>query len=87
MRILAATQADDLALEVGNLQHGMLTYTLLNLDLKQGQADFRPKDGAVHLGEWLNYATDGGATESLKGLLQPALFDFRRSRAQELRLQ
>lgn len=110
MRILAATQADDVALEAGNLQHGMLTYTLLNMGLQQGQADYRPKDGAVLLGEWLHYATDGvprlaqqvlhaqqngrgaklkarGSEQSLNGLQQPALFDFRRSRIQELRLQ
>lgn len=110
MRILAATQADDVALEVGKLQHGMLTYALVRNGLEQAQADFRPKDGAVHLGEWLHYAIDGvprlaqqvieqqqsgrgvqlkarGSEQSLKDLQQPALFDFRRSRARELRLQ
>jgi len=110
MRILAATQADDVALEVGKLQHGMLTYTLVRNGLEKAEADFRPKDGAVQLGEWLHYATDGvprlaqqvldeqqtgrgiqykarGSAESIKALQQPALFDFRRSRAQELRLQ
>lgn len=59
MRILAATQADDVALEVGNLQHGLLTYTLLRNGLEKAEADFRPKDGAVLLGEWLQFATDG----------------------------
>ena len=110
MRILAATQADDLALEVGKLRHGLLTYALVRNGLEQAQADFRPKDGAVLLNEWLQYATDGvprlaqqaideeqtgrgalfktrGSEASLKALQQPALFDFRRSRAQELRLQ
>jgi uncharacterized caspase-like protein len=59
MRILAATQADDVALEVGALQHGLLTYALVRDGLEQAQADFRPKDGAVLLSEWLQYATDG----------------------------
>lgn len=110
MRILAATQADDVALELGSLQHGVLTYALVRNGLEKSEADYRPKDGAVQMGEWLHYATDGvprlvqqmlddqqtgrglkfktrGSEESIKTLQQPALFDFRRSRAQELRLQ
>ena len=56
MRVLAASQADDFAVESGQLRQGLLTYTLVRDGLERGKADFRPKDGRVTLGEWLAYA-------------------------------
>ena len=58
MRILAASQADSVALESGNLGHGLLSYALLKEGLEAGQADFKPKDGTIWLSEWLGYAVD-----------------------------
>lgn len=55
MRVLAASQADSVALESGNLQHGYLTYSLVQEGLIKGAADFRPKDGHISLEEWLNF--------------------------------
>jgi WD40 repeat protein/uncharacterized caspase-like protein len=59
MRILAASQADDVALEVQNLHHGLLTYALVVDGLKPGEggklkADLNG-DGQVTLEEWLKY--------------------------------
>ena len=56
MRILAASQAAEVALESGQIQHGLLTYALTTDGLEKGRADFEPKDGKVLLGEWLKYA-------------------------------
>jgi uncharacterized caspase-like protein len=60
MRILAATQADDAALESDKLGQGLLTYALVEEGLKAGEngkpeAD-RDDDGAVTMTEWLGYA-------------------------------
>ncbi|TRW15246.1 hypothetical protein FMM06_16605 [Glacieibacterium frigidum] len=52
IRILAATQANDVALEDGKLGHGLLSYAL-NEGL-EWRADAN-RDGAVTLGEWLDY--------------------------------
>ena len=57
MRILAATQADDVALESGRLQQGLLTYALVNEGLDAARADARPTDRQIDLAEWLGYAT------------------------------
>ncbi|MBZ9700532.1 MULTISPECIES: caspase family protein [unclassified Mesorhizobium] len=60
MRILAATQADDVALESGSLGQGLLTYALVREGLKAGQdgkdAADADRDGAVTMKEWLTYA-------------------------------
>ena len=58
IRILAATQADDVALESANLRQGLLTATLSE-GLTLGTATLRAdenKDGKVGLDEWLRYA-------------------------------
>jgi hypothetical protein len=58
MRVLAASQADDVALESGALRHGLLTYALVVEGLEGTKADFRPKDERVGLGEWLAFGAD-----------------------------
>jgi hypothetical protein len=58
MRILAASQADDVALESRSLRHGLLTYALIDEGLG-GQTGKALADldgnGQVALGEWLRY--------------------------------
>jgi uncharacterized caspase-like protein len=56
IRILAATQADGVALEISNLEHGLLTYALTG----NGEGLSRPdtdlnRDGKVSLSEWMAY--------------------------------
>jgi WD40 repeat protein len=55
MRVLAATQASDVALELDALRHGLLTYALVRDGLQSGEADFSPGDGQLTLSEWLQY--------------------------------
>lgn len=57
MRILAASQADDVALELDRLQHGLLTYALMEEGLEQKQAD-KNSDGRITLDEWLAYGAE-----------------------------
>ena len=54
IRILAATQSDDVALEDANLKQGLLTYALADEGLSaKGDLD---GDHRIGLGEWLAYA-------------------------------
>ncbi|WP_457153311.1 hypothetical protein, partial [Mesorhizobium sp. P5_C1] len=59
MRILAATQADDVALESGSLGQGLLTYALKE-GLTTGTSTHKladtDGDGTVTMKEWLTYA-------------------------------
>ncbi len=55
IRILAASQADGVAVEDGALGHGLLTYALAQEGLVRGLAD-TDRDGKVTLGEALGYA-------------------------------
>ena len=57
IRILAATQANDVALEDAKLQQGLLTYALVaeGLTPTGGRADL-DGDGRIRLDEWLRYA-------------------------------
>ena len=55
MRILAASQADDVALESDRLKQGLLTYALVHDGIEAFQADFKPKDKTITLTEWLLY--------------------------------
>ncbi len=55
IRILAATQTDDVALEDAQLGQGLLTYALAVDGLGAGNADLNG-DGAIRIDEWLAYA-------------------------------
>lgn len=57
MRLLAASQADDVALEVEKLQQGLLTYALMQDGLGEGKAD-KNGDGRITLDEWLAYGAE-----------------------------
>lgn len=59
IRILAATQGDDVALEDARLRQGLLTYVLAGEGLDAsgfGKADLN-NDGLISMDEWLRYAT------------------------------
>jgi hypothetical protein len=53
MRVLAASQADDVALESGQIQQGLLTYALFHDGLENGRAF---QAGRLTLGRLLQYA-------------------------------
>jgi len=56
MRILTATQAADVALEVGGqIGQGLLSYALVQEGLRNKKADFKPRDGVIGMREWLDY--------------------------------
>jgi hypothetical protein len=56
IRILTASQADNVALESALIRQGLLTYALTHDGLEAAQADFKPKDQTILLAEWLQYA-------------------------------
>lgn len=62
MRILTATQADNVAMELPAtatglpINHGLLSYALLEDGLGANKADFKPQDETIFLDEWLEYA-------------------------------
>lgn len=56
MRILAASQADEYALENDSIKQGLLSFALVSDGLDAFNADRGPKDGRITLNEWLNYA-------------------------------
>ncbi|WP_416908645.1 MAG: hypothetical protein ACMVO5_03250 [Polymorphobacter sp.] len=59
IRILAAAQADDVALEDSRLRQGLLTYALAAEGLTdEGGASDQNRDGEIRLDEWLSYAVD-----------------------------
>jgi len=58
MRILTATQADNVALETGKLEQGLLTYALVRDGIESGAADYKPIDRQIMLSEWLSYGVD-----------------------------
>jgi WD40 repeat protein len=55
MWVLAATQADNVALESDQLGGGLLTYALTKEGLSEGFADL-DRNGRITLAEWLKYA-------------------------------
>ncbi len=96
MRILTATQADNVALEKGGL--GLLMRALLQDGLSSGWADYKPRDKSILLTEWLGYGVervphlyeemkDGRIRGTFDAreldndkTQQPSLFDFARRR-------
>jgi len=62
MRILTATQADNVAMELPAtaegrpINHGLLSYALLEDGLGGNKADFKPHDKTIFMDEWLEYA-------------------------------
>jgi WD40 repeat protein len=62
MRILTATQADNVAVELPAtaegrpINHGLLSYALLEDGLGGNKADFKPQDKTIFMDEWLEYA-------------------------------
>lgn len=55
MRILAATQKENYAIEVQQLEHGLLTYALVRDGIESKSADHRPTDKKIMATEWLRY--------------------------------
>lgn len=58
MRILAASQADEYALENDQLKQGLLSFSLVTDGLEAFNADREPKDSRIMLDEWLRYGVD-----------------------------
>ena len=56
MRILVASQANNVAIEDNRIQQGLLSYALFQNGLRACQADWKPKDRTLTLAEWLGYA-------------------------------
>ena len=55
MKVLAASQAEFVALESARLKHGLLTYSLVREGLDLGLAQQVSSDSAIDTREWLNY--------------------------------
>ena len=73
MRILAATQSDNVALEDKRIEHGFLTYTLVKEGLQKRLADFSPVDRKITMGEWLKYSLN--RVPRLQELIDSGKFD------------
>lgn len=56
IHVMAATDKDQLAVELDKLGHGAFTYTVLQA--LRGQADTSPRDGDVNVKEVLTYSVD-----------------------------
>jgi len=78
IRVLAASQADTVALESDRLQQGLLSYALVRDGLLARRADFDPSDQKITLPEWLRYGVvrvpelyralrGGGGSDELRG--------------------
>jgi len=68
MRILAASQADEYALEDNRLQQGLLSFALVTNGIEGFEADHEPKDQKIMLDEWLHYGVSRvpGLAEEVK---------------------
>jgi WD40 repeat protein len=55
MKILAASQADNVAQESSKIRQGLLTYALVHDGIDAVGADFEPEDNSITLSEWLQY--------------------------------
>ncbi|MBX7222514.1 MAG: caspase family protein [Blastocatellia bacterium] len=74
LRILSATQSDNVALENQKLQHGLLTYALVREGIEARRADFQPEDHSITLSEWLHFGlkrVPGLFQEIKTGKVQP----------------
>ena len=74
MRILAASQADDVALKSNAIGHGLLTFALTHDGLDLELAD-DPKDGKITMSKWLGYGVTRVPTlyeEALAGHISTA---------------
>ena len=58
MRILAASQSDETAVEYASLGSGLLSYVLTHEGLVEKKADWKPVDQKITVGEWLSYAAN-----------------------------
>ena len=68
MRILAASQADEYALENDNIKQGLLSFALVTNGIEEFAADNSPKDKKIMLDEWLRYGVSRvpGLAEEVK---------------------
>lgn len=55
MQLLAASQADGVALESDLIQQGLLSYALTQEGMEWYQADYKPTDQKITLDEWLSF--------------------------------
>jgi uncharacterized caspase-like protein len=58
MSVLAASQANDVALESDKIKQGLLTYALVHDALEQGKAGNGDANGQISLDAWLQYGVD-----------------------------
>ena len=58
MRVLAASQAESIALESGRLRHGLLSFAMLHEGLAGGAADRAPYDNTIEFSELLSYGVE-----------------------------
>lgn len=74
MRVLTASQAEDVALESPLIRHGLLTYALVEEGIHAAKADQPPEDNRITVREWLAYGEQrvpGLYQEILSGNLSP----------------
>jgi WD40 repeat protein/uncharacterized caspase-like protein len=81
MRILASTQAEEIALESALVEQGLLTYALTRDGLDEARADFRPKDSRITIAEWLAYGVE--RVPGLHAEVERKLAELRAGRADE----
>lgn len=58
VRLLVATQSDNVALENRSLKQGLLSFALVQDGLVGEKADFKAKDGVIFVDEWLRYGVE-----------------------------
>jgi WD40 repeat protein len=58
MKILAATQGDNVAREFKELNQSLLSYVLTREGIEEERADFKPADQQVTMTEWLLYGVE-----------------------------
>ncbi|MFG6414713.1 hypothetical protein ACG02S_12475 [Roseateles sp. DC23W] len=81
-RILAASQAEDVAAEDPSLKHGLLTFALMQGGLASSRADFKPADKSISLEELLAYGRSACrcSSKSSAAASGPAPMGFERQR-------